>query len=97
MPIRHYDHLFLLEPPGAILNENASHLEARAAVDRYAVYPGRWCRHKEYAAIPHGSPVPASITDRVRTDTTNYGMNTALLLVRPLQEEYHEIAEDVRR
>jgi glycogenin glucosyltransferase len=97
MPIRHYDHLFLLEPPGAILNEQADHLKDQAVLDRNAAYHGRWCWHQEYAAIPHGSPVPASVTDRVRTDPTNYGMNTALLLIRPSEEEFLEIREDVQR
>lgn len=103
LPLRHYDHLFLLRAPAGIINERKSHLVECDARRRYSTgestkETGKWGWHRLYDPIcPHGHPIPATITDRVRHDTSNMGVHGALLVVEPSMAEYGSIRADVRR
>ena len=101
LPLRHYDHLFLLRAPAGIINERKSHLverDARGDHSAERAKAGEWRWHRLYDPIcPHGHPIPANITDRVRRDPSNMGVHGALLVVEPSLTEYRSIRADVRR
>lgn len=103
LPMKHCDHLFSLDTPAGIINERKSHFLEIDAAGRYrvplnAVRTGRWIWHEIYGDIcPHGHRVPAQITDRVREDPTNMGMNGSLFVLEPSAVEFDRIVEDVRR
>lgn len=91
--MRCFDHLFAIDTPAGIVNERACYLKKNNARLRYAadskkVRYGRWQWHSVYRDVPHGAPVPRHITDRVRTDPANYGINAALLVLEPSMDEY---------
>lgn len=94
LPMRDYERLWELEPPAGIVNERRSHMAEIDASGQLVVRPdiverAEWVWHRTYAHIcPHGTPVPAEITDRVAADTTNYGINGSLVVLRPSMEEY---------
>lgn len=103
LPIVHCDHLFRMETPAGIINERKAHfveldVAGRYCVTQNAVRTGRWVWHQIYGDIcPHGHPIPAEITDRVRQDPTNMGMNGSLFVLEPSAAEFDSIVEDVKR
>lgn len=103
LPLRYYDHLFTLATPAGIINERKSHMmdydeNGAFIVPASVATTGKWKWHDIYEPIcPHGQPIPASITDRVRDDLTNMGIITALFVIEPSRAELCAILEDVRR
>lgn len=103
LPLREYDHLFTLPAPAGILNERKAHFLDYDAEGRYIVPPsveteGTWQWHATYNPLcPHGQPIPAEITNRVRADPTNMGINTCALVFAPEMAEYHAIRADLQR
>jgi hypothetical protein len=103
LPLKHYDHLFTLDTPAGILNESKSSVMEVDQDGRYIVPPdvertGQWVWHRMYGAIcPHGHRIPAEITDRVKTDPANMGLNGSLFVLAPSIEEFRDILVDVRR
>jgi glycogenin glucosyltransferase len=103
LPLKHYDHLFTLEPPAGILNEHKSHFvevddEGRYVVPESVATTGTWKWHRLYDPIcPHGHKIPREITDRVGTDPLNLGINGGLFVFEPSMDEYRAILEDVQR
>jgi len=103
LPLRHYDHLFTLDTPAGILNESKSSVREVDPNGKYIIPPdmeqtGRWVWHRIYGAIcPHGHRIPPEITDRVKTDPTNMGLNGSLFVLAPSMEEFRDILIDVRR
>ncbi len=101
LPMRHYDHLFSLPAPAGILNERKEHFLDYDAQGRYVVPPsvatsGTWRWHEEYNPLcPHGSRIPRDVTDRVRADPTNMGVNSAVLVFDPSQAEFQAICENL--
>lgn len=100
LPLRCYDHLFVVDAPAGILNERTDHLKAVDEHGRYTcaaalLAHGRWRWHEVYRTIPHGSAIPEEITDRVRTDTDNYGINTAVLILEPCMSDYRAIMDEL--
>lgn len=96
LPLRCYDHLFALPTPAGILNERADYFKSKGKRRQYICDPdamrrGRWKWHDVYRSLPHGTPIPATVTDRVRTDVSNYGVNTALMVLTPSMAEYNSI------
>lgn len=95
LPLRCYDHLFLVPAPAGILNERADLFKRCDDGGRYvsagSLAHGRWQWHHAYRALPHGAPIPARVTDRVRVDPANYGVNTALMVVEPSMEDHEGI------
>lgn len=100
LPMRHFDHLFLLDTPAGILNEQKSHLfqvgPHSVGQSSHAAARGIWNWHEAYREIPHGSRIPRRITDKIRYDNANYGMNTALLVLSPSMMEYSDIMSDLQ-
>jgi len=98
LPIRCFDHLFSVEPPAGILNERREHLKGPRRQDGHRTDSpshGRWCWHRVYRAIPHGWPIPEDITNRVRVDPSNLGINTAVLVLEPSMHEFRLICSDL--
>jgi alpha-N-acetylglucosamine transferase len=103
LPLKHYDHLFTLETPAGILNEDKSHFvevddEGCYVVPESVEGTGTWKWHRLYEAVcPHGHRIPKEITDRVGEDPLNLGINGGLFVFEPAMEEYRRILEDVQR
>ncbi len=102
LPIKRYDHLFLLDTPAGILNERKAHFVSTGPARTYRVpddveLTGRWIWHELYGAMGHGERIPAEVTLRVRDDPANLGVNTALLVLRPRVRELASIREDIQR
>jgi len=96
LPLRHYDSLFEVDVPAGIPNEDRSLFFDPDVPDRASMQEWSW--HEAYGEIcPHGQPIPREITDRVRDDPTNLGLNGSLFVFQPRLEEFQAILEDVRR
>ncbi|MCP4541241.1 MAG: hypothetical protein GY832_29265 [Chloroflexi bacterium] len=101
LPLKHYDHLFLLDAPAGILNERKSYFLNYDSDGKYIIPPsvetaGTWKWHDVYNKIcPHGHKVSQEITDRVKQDTTNMGINSALLMFEPSMNEFRSIKQDL--
>jgi len=102
LPLKRFDQLFLLDTPAGILNERKSHFVAADSKGRF-IKPkgvdisGRWIWHHVYRRVGHGCRIPKDITERVRIDHSNLGVNTALMVLRPSLREYSGILKDVKR
>ena len=103
LPLKHYEHLFTLDAPAGIVNERKSHFlesdsDGRYMVPRSVARTGKWEWHRLYDGIcPHGQPIPKEITDRVKKDPSNLGINASVLVLKPCMEELGKIKEDVCR
>jgi glycogenin glucosyltransferase len=103
LPLKHYDHLFTLDTPAGILNENKALFVSSDAEGRYVLPPdvartGKWEWHQAYDPVcPHGQSIPAKITDRVREDPSNMGINGSLMVLTPSAAELERIRADVQR
>jgi alpha-N-acetylglucosamine transferase len=101
LPLKHYDHLFLLDAPAGILNERKAYFLDYNSDGQYVIPPnaettGTWKWHDVYNKIcPHGHKVPQEITDRVKQDSTNMGINSALLVFEPSMDEFRSIKQDL--
>ena len=52
-------------------------------------HTGHWSWHDLYNPIcPHGAGIPKELTDRVRRDISNMGVNAGLWVLQPSMEEY---------
>ncbi|MBN1649412.1 MAG: hypothetical protein JW874_15345 [Spirochaetales bacterium] len=93
LPLRGYQQLFLLDTPAGILNESRENV--LGAGEDSNSRNGTWGWHSQYRYLPHGIRIPKHITDRVIFDNTNFGINTALLIVRPSLGTYTELRNDL--
>lgn len=93
LPIRGYQQLFLLESPAGILNEKKEYTCGNE--NTFNLHNGIWNWHSQYQDIPHGCKIPKYITDRVIFDYSNYGINTALLVLEPSMDMYDELFNDI--
>jgi len=87
LPLWGYDELFLLPAPAGIL------MEAKTACYSGANETScKWSWHNLYDPIcPHGTSIPQEITNRVRNDFTNMGVNAGLWVLEPSANEYNTI------
>jgi glycogenin glucosyltransferase len=103
LPMRRYDHLFALSPPAGVINEKKEYVMEVGPDGQYVIPPsvyedGTWMWHDRYDPIcPHGQPIPAEITDRVRTDPANMGINASLYVLEPSLSELRDIQRDLER
>ncbi len=103
LPLRHFDHLFSLRAPAGILNEQ-KHYCLETSDNGAFVFPpsivevGKWNWHRRYEPeCAHGERIPTEVTDRVRVDTTNLGLNGSLYLFDTSATVLEEIRRDVER
>lgn len=96
LPLRDFDDLWSVPAPAGIINERRDHMadidERGALVPRPgALETGEWVWHDTYRDIcPPGAPIPRDITDRVRDDVDNYGVNASLLVIEPSMAVYDD-------
>jgi hypothetical protein len=100
LPLKRYQHLFLVETPAGIINERKgffvdSDERGKHRVPKHVDIRGRWVWHDVCRDVGHGSAIPPAITDRVEADGTNMGVNTALLVLEPSIDEYAQILEEL--
>lgn len=101
LPLRYYDHLFLIDAPAGIINEQKSHFldydsDGRYITPQSVETTSTWQWHDVYDEIcPHGHKIPQEITDRVKHDPTNMGVNSALLVFEPSMGEFKDIKRDL--
>jgi glycogenin glucosyltransferase len=88
LPVGAYDTLFTLDAPAGIIMENKT-----VCYSGHEPGAAEWHWHKHYAACPHGVRIPREITDRVRFDTANMGVNSGLWLLAPSMKEYCAVTE----
>jgi len=100
-PVKDYDNLFSLNTPAGIINESKEYCmdydsSGRYIIDNNTDSFGMWCWHKKYNSIcPHGKLIPYNITNRVKHDYNNMGVNASLWVLEPSYSEYEMIMEDI--
>jgi len=91
--------LFDLPAPAGIINEKKSYCvdddAGQYVVPKSVKEDGTWKWHRVYQAYPFGSLIPKEITDRVKTDPDNMGMNASLYLFEPSMRLFESILEDL--
>lgn len=103
LPLRHFDHLFTLDTPAGAINEHKEYVMEVGSDGRYVIpasvcVDGTWKWHALYDPIcPHGAPIPAEITDRVRSDPSNMGVNSSVHVLSPSIGELEAIQDDLQR
>jgi alpha-N-acetylglucosamine transferase len=102
LPLKHYSHLFCLEAPAGILDENKYHFIEVNADNQYMIpedvaVTGKWRWHRLYEGLcPHGCRIPQEITDRVTEDPENMGINGSLFVFKPDMQEFTGILADLQ-
>ncbi|MFH5881694.1 MAG: hypothetical protein ACNA7U_00720 [Candidatus Izemoplasmataceae bacterium] len=101
LPIRDYDTLFTLPAPAGVINEKKEYCmeyhDGKYIIPDSVYVDGTWIWHRVYEKYPMGTRIPKEITDRVKTDYQNMGMNAALYLFEPTMDLYDEILNDVNQ
>jgi glycogenin glucosyltransferase len=103
LPLRCYDHLFTLETPAGIVNEDKSlcmdyDTEGKYILPESVAQDGTWKWHRRYDSLcPHGAKIPPEITDRVLSEPANMGVNSSLWVLRPSLAVWENLFETARR
>ncbi|MBN2604782.1 MAG: hypothetical protein JXR62_03015 [Bacilli bacterium] len=100
LPLYDYDSLFDLSAPAGIINEKKEYCLEYDDLGRYIIPDSvskdcTWVWHKTYADVPHGTLIPKEITDRIKTDKQNMGVNASLYLFHPSMQTYNSILDDL--
>lgn len=87
LPISGYDQLFHLPTPAGIIMEHKHECYSHATSTS-----NKWSWHNMYEPVcSHGQRIPKEITNRVRCDLSNMGVNAGLWVLTPSQAEYDAI------
>jgi len=87
LPLWGYDALFSLPAPAGIIMERKGECYSGATIA-----DGRWSWHDLYEPLcPHGTHIPKEITDRVRHDPSNMGVNAGLWVLSPSLKEHSAV------
>ncbi len=89
LPLRNFSDLCRCPAPSGILNEKKENV---IGFDR----KNQWIWYDVYKDIPPGASIPKEITDRVRTDVTNLGVNSVIYVFEENTIDYDEIAQDLK-
>ncbi len=99
LPIRDYDTLFNLPAPAGIINEKKEYcmeyVDGKYIIPDSVYHDETWVWHQTYKNIPHGAPIPKEITDRIKDDRDNMGVNASLMVFNPSIAIYDSIMEDL--
>lgn len=99
LALRKYDELFDLKAPAGIINEKKEHCmeyeNGRYIKPTSVDDSGTWNWHDIYKDIPHGTPIPKEITDRIHTDKENMGVNASVMMFEPSLELYESVMDDL--
>jgi len=88
LPLRNFSDLCYYPAPSGILNERKEN------VIGYGL-ENKWVWFDIYRDIPPKTLIPREITDRVRTDVMNLGVNSAIYVLESDTIPYREIQEDL--
>ncbi len=89
LPLRNFSDLCHYPAPSGILNERKENV---IGFDE----DNRWIWYGIYRDIPPRALIPREITDRVRTDAMNLGVNSAIYVFEKNTLSYREIEADLR-
>lgn len=99
LTLRKYDELFDLEAPAGIINEKKEYCmeyqNGKYTIPDSVDVDGTWNWHEIYKEVPHGVKIPKIITDRIKTDKENMGVNASVMLFRPSVTLYKSVMEDL--
>jgi glycogenin glucosyltransferase len=99
LPLTHYDSLFNLDAPAGIINEKKaycmSYVDGQYIIPDSVYTDGTWVWHEVYSDIPHGTKIPKHITDRIKNDKENMGINASLMLFNPSMQLYTSVMDDL--
>lgn len=99
LPIRGFDRIFDLKAPAGIINEKKENclefVDGKYIIPESVAADGTWIWHRVYQAFPHGYPIPQVVTDRIREDRENMGVNSSLMLFEPSMDLYDSIMADL--
>jgi alpha-N-acetylglucosamine transferase len=101
LPLASYDHLFTLASPAGVINESkANCIQANQEGIYFNPFSGsvsgKWIWHEIYDPVcPHGTKIPKFITDRVKTDQNNMGVNSSLWVISPSAHIYNKIITEL--
>jgi len=98
IPIKKYSTLFSLDTPAGIINESKDHvMEFNEELEYVSGADGKWKWHEVYEAnCAHGQSIPQAITDRVKTDSSNMGVNACLWVLSPNMNDFNELMESTK-
>lgn len=88
LPLRNFSELCHYPAPSGILNEKKEHV---IGFNREK----QWIWYDVYRDIPPKALIPKEVTDRVREDKTNLGVNSAIYVFDKNTISYREIADDL--
>lgn len=95
LPIYGYDDLFKINTPAGILNVEKSNFVEPSKV--HPIESGKLLWHDRFEPIcPHGRRIPKEITDAVKHDATNLGVNACLWVLEPCALELEQILDSLR-
>jgi len=93
LPVYGYDELFSLPTPAGIIMEQKHECYSNASA-----LTALWSWHELYQpSCPHGASIPSKITDRVRYDPTNMGVNAGLWILSPSLQEYNAVQASLQQ
>jgi len=100
LPLQNYDSLFELKTPAGIINEKKEYCMEYNEDGRYILPKSlgkneTWNWHEIYKDVPHGTSIPKEITDRIKTDKSNMGVNASLMIFSPSMKLYNSILDDL--
>ena len=100
LPLHNYDELFDLPAPAGIINEKKEYCLEYDEFGKYIIpeslyLQGTWKWHDVYSDVPHGTLIPKEITDRIKEDKQNMGVNASLYLFEPSSKFYESIMDDL--
>ena len=101
LPIKNYDQLFNLSAPAGIINEKKEYcmeyVDGNYIVPETVKTNGTWIWHEVYKDFPHGTKIPQKVTDRIKVDKENMGINASLMLFEPSIYLYESIMDDLAK
>ncbi len=100
LPLHGYDKLFDLPAPAGIINEKKEYCleyddEGKYIIPESVYIDGTWKWHNIYSNVSHGTLIPKNITDRIRKDKQNMGVNASLYLFETSSKFYESIMDDL--
>lgn len=99
LPLKNYASLKEVTAPAGILNEYKDHcvasINGKYHDTRKNTDETSWHWHEIYHAYLHGKPIPSAITNRIRKDTSNLGINACLYVLSPSMAMYQSILSDI--
>ena len=89
LPLIGYDDLFALQTPAGIIMEYKDECYSDANPSS-----SKWSWHNKYNTVcPHAHVIPKKITDKVKCDLSNMGVNAGLWVLSPSKMEYNNIVK----